>query len=159
MNKKLKINRNPILSFFKIKNTFMLTFSVVCCSYQPDCYIRVCISHQSDHCVRVWLYLNCTNQVTAGLFTDLSLACFTEGLILSHRERNAHDIMLVIRAFSQANIIYFAAVVWFCNTAQRGRGKRMWCMPRPNNGRKGDYSKCSTDAIYFCLQLYRNQWQ
>lgn len=31
------------------------------------------------------------------------------------------------------------------------------CVTRPNNGCKGDYSKHGTNAVYFCLKLFRQQ--
>ena len=32
-------------------------------------------------------------------------------------------------------------------------GNRVRCVTRPNNGCKGDYRKCDTDAIYFCSEV------
>ena len=42
-----------VFFFFFFLSNFMLACRVVCCSYQSDRRIWVCISHRSDCCIRV----------------------------------------------------------------------------------------------------------
>ena len=52
------------------------------------------------------------------------------------------------------SVVSFATVIWSHHAvALSPMGNRVRCVTRPNNGCKGDYSKCDTDAIYFCSEI------
>lgn len=66
-------------------------------------------------------------------------------------------VMLVPRAYTQVNKISITSVVWSRHAT--GTGERARCVMRPNKGSEGDYNKRGTNAVYFCVIIFRQHWQ
>ena len=82
--------------------------------------------------------------------TDLSLAHVPEDLIRSRERPNANNEV------SYASV---SSLVAFVRSRHATEGERACCVTRPNNGFEGDNSEYCTNAVYFCLQLFRQQGQ
>lgn len=52
-----------------------------------------------------------------------------------------------------------SSLVTFVRSRHATEGERACCVTRPNNGFEGDDSEYCTNAVYFCLQLFRQQGQ
>ena len=50
-----------------------------------------------------------------------------------------------------------SSLVAFVRSRHATGGERACCVTRPNNSSEGDNSECCTNAVYFCLQLSRQQ--